>query len=210
MERRFLLLQEEKYISYILEDDGTNLVEASMAPVPVPVQPAVQEEIPVSASPETCTETIHHCPQCSFNTASKTTFVRHMKSSHEQEAVVANGSKNSDSRVVQEDEEVIVKNEAMEPEVIIASADETIKEEPEDQHSPSVEVKTEAPSPVPASNEVQKHGPKYCKSCDISFNYYSTYVAHKKFYCSSHTGEIASAATNNNNPTTRSTETSVL
>ncbi|KAG8232695.1 hypothetical protein J437_LFUL011442 [Ladona fulva] len=27
---------------------------------------------------------------------------------------------------------------------------------------------------------------KYCKSCDISFNYLSTFIAHKKFYCSSH------------------------
>lgn len=31
-----------------------------------------------------------------------------------------------------------------------------------------------------------KRGPitaKYCKTCDISFNYLSTFVAHKKYYC---------------------------
>lgn len=45
-------------------------------------------------------------------------------------------------------------------------------------------------------------GPKYCKSCDISFQYLSTFIAHKKFYCSSHEGE--SAANN------RTSETPVL
>jgi len=24
---------------------------------------------------------------------------------------------------------------------------------------------------------------KYCKACDISFNYLSTFIAHKKYYC---------------------------
>lgn len=31
-----------------------------------------------------------------------------------------------------------------------------------------------------------KRGPmttKYCKACDISFNYLSTFIAHKKYYC---------------------------
>ncbi|XP_073986653.1 zinc finger protein ush isoform X3 [Rhodnius prolixus] len=41
-------------------------------------------------------------------------------------------------------------------------------------------------------------GPRYCKSCDISFNYLSTFIAHKKFYCSSHLGENAAANNNNN------------
>lgn len=41
-----------------------------------------------------------------------------------------------------------------------------------------------------------KSGPKHCKSCDITFNYLSTFIAHKKFYCSSHLGE--NSAANNN------------
>jgi hypothetical protein len=40
-----------------------------------------------------------------------------------------------------------------------------------------------------AVSNSRKTGPKYCKSCDISFNYLSTFIAHKKFYCSSHAGE---------------------
>ena len=51
------------------------------------------------------------------------------------------------------------------------------------------------------ANNNKKTGPKYCKSCDISFNYLSTFIAHKKFYCSSHSGENAGG---------RTAETSVL
>lgn len=62
--------------------------------------------------------------------------------------------------------------------------------------------------------EASRPGPKYCKSCDISFTYYSTFIAHKKFYCSSHAGEISGNNpnnNNNNNPNPRATaETSVL
>ncbi|GLH14256.1 Zinc finger protein ush, partial [Gryllus bimaculatus] len=49
---------------------------------------------------------------------------------------------------------------------------------------------TEDTDPLELSgNKVKPPGPKYCKSCDISFQYLSTFVAHKKFYCSSHAGE---------------------
>ncbi|XP_071452399.1 zinc finger protein ush [Hetaerina americana] len=33
---------------------------------------------------------------------------------------------------------------------------------------------------------IRKTDPKYCRSCDITFNYLPTFIAHKKFYCSSH------------------------
>ncbi|XP_069690309.1 zinc finger protein ush-like [Periplaneta americana] len=56
-----------------------------------------------------------------------------------------------------------------------------------------------------AANNNKKTGPKYCKSCDISFNYLSTFIAHKKFYCSSHAGENATGT-----PGGRTAETSVL
>lgn len=56
-----------------------------------------------------------------------------------------------------------------------------------------------------AANNNKKTGPKYCKSCDISFNYLSTFIAHKKFYCSSHAGESTSGGAGG-----RTAETSVL
>lgn len=36
---------------------------------------------------------------------------------------------------------------------------------------------------------VSKSGPKYCKSCDISFNFLSNFLAHKKFYCTPRQGD---------------------
>lgn len=100
-----------------------------------------------------------------------------------------------------DEEEIVVKKEAIEPEVIIAQIDEPIKEEQE------TDSKAEREEDI--LQEASKPGPKYCKSCDISFNYYSTFVAHKKFYCSSHAGEITatSANNNNNNNTTASART---
>lgn len=50
-------------------------------------------------------------------------------------------------------------------------------------------------------NNNKRSGPKYCKSCDISFTYLSTFIAHKKFYCSSHTSETST--TNSNSSSSR-------
>jgi len=59
--------------------------------------------------------------------------------------------------------------------------------------------------PQSAANNSKKTGPKYCKSCDISFNYLSTFIAHKKFYCSSHAGETTTGGAGG-----RTAEASVL
>ena len=37
--------------------------------------------------------------------------------------------------------------------------------------------------------KLERHSPKYCKQCDISFMYLSSFIAHKKYYCSSHACE---------------------
>lgn len=39
----------------------------------------------------------------------------------------------------------------------------------------------------------KKFGSKYCKSCDISFNYLSTFIAHKKYYCPNNQSDASSA-----------------
>lgn len=96
----------------------------------------------------------------------------------------------------------------MEPEVIIASvegATATIKEEPE----PSTTPKSNKTLDEEIMQEAAKPGAHYCKSCDIYFNYPTSFIAHKKFYCSSHAGEISNA-NNNNNTAPRTAETSVL
>ncbi|XP_076340224.1 zinc finger protein ush-like isoform X2 [Tachypleus tridentatus] len=40
-----------------------------------------------------------------------------------------------------------------------------------------------------SSELLKKVGPKYCRSCDISFNYLPSFIAHKKYYCFSHVRE---------------------
>lgn len=45
------------------------------------------------------------------------------------------------------------------------------------------------PKNASAVSANRRTGSKYCKSCDISFTYLSTFIAHKKFYCASHASE---------------------
>lgn len=52
------------------------------------------------------------------------------------------------------------------------------------------------------SNNNKKYGSKYCKSCDISFNYLSTFIAHKKYYCSSHSSNPSSSSSSPPPPST--------
>lgn len=162
--------------------------------------PLVMDDREVSPATESRSESLHNCPRCLYSSAYKANVIRHIKLLHEEDILV-NGSSEKKA-VVEEDEEITIKKEAIEPEVIIASVEEEIKEEEED-----VKPKLEKESDILL--EAAKPGPKYCKSCDISFNYYQTFIAHKKFYCSSHKGEIAAASANNNN-NSRATETSVL
>ena len=203
--------QEETYITYILDDD-VNHLEVSMVPNPISVDERV-----LSPSCEGRTDSVHHCNICSFSSSSKVNLLKHMKLIHENTVhdPVSNGSDEKHSKnakhIDEDDDDIVVKKEALEPEVIIASSDEPLGE---DLGQPEVDSKTNALNLTQGADVAQegsKSGPKYCKSCDISFNYYSTFVAHKKFYCSSHAGEITAASTNNNNsPTKRATEASAL
>ncbi|CAH1109133.1 unnamed protein product [Psylliodes chrysocephalus] len=200
-------LQEEKYISYILEDEGSNIVEVNVTSA------ESSEEKASSPATDSSSDPLHHCHQCSYNSNYKANVLRHIKLVHDvplNEEVVPNGlsDKSKSMPVLEEDEEILIKREAIEPEVIIAQGEEPIlKEEPDVPKAPK--------SKTPESEilqEAAKPGSRYCKSCDIYFNYYSTFVAHKKFYCSSHAGEITAASNNNinNNSATRTAEASVL
>ncbi|KAJ8910994.1 hypothetical protein NQ315_010823 [Exocentrus adspersus] len=204
-------LQEEKYISYILEDESSNMMEVNVSST---AGPTLLDDRSVSPSSEGHLDTLHHCPQCSYSSAYKANVLRHIRLVHEVSPVddgVVNGSDDKTVRsmpVLEEDEEIMVKKEAIEPEVIIAPLDEPVIKEEVFDHSITSKLKSVEEEILP---ETSKPGTKYCKSCDISFTYYKTFVAHKKFYCSSHAGEMtAASANNNNNPTTHAAETSVL
>ncbi|KAL3282135.1 hypothetical protein HHI36_005330 [Cryptolaemus montrouzieri] len=217
-EKRSPDLQEEKYITYILEDDGAQSVEVNVSTgcITPSVTSNITEEREISPSSEQRQENpSHQCNQCSYNSPYKANLIRHLKMVHNNphpqpiETPTVNGSSKS-MPALEEDEEIKVKKEAIEPEVIIAPIDEPVKQEVMEANNEEKKVKLERDEDI--LQEAAKAGPKYCKSCDISFNYYSTFIAHKKFYCSSHAGEITASSTNNNNnnTTSRATEASVL
>ncbi|XP_076257012.1 zinc finger protein ush isoform X2 [Rhynchophorus ferrugineus] len=199
-------LQEEKYISYILEGDN---IAAGIAEVPLASHISIDER--ASPNPER-PDPQHSCPQCPYASPYKANVVRHIKLVHEanNDDHLSNGeekgaSGSAKNMQIDEEEEIIVKKEAMEPEVIIAPVEgATIKEEPELSTTPNSKTSDDE-----IMQEASKNGPNYCQSCDIYFNYLKTFIAHKKFYCSSHTGEISNS-NNNNNTGTRTAETSVL
>ncbi|XP_060517800.1 zinc finger protein ush isoform X2 [Cylas formicarius] len=204
-------LQEEKYITYILDDETSN---PGMSEMSIP-HSAPSDERAVSPASESRPEASHACPQCPYSSPYKANVIRHIKLVHESTAnenIALNGDEKNTSKsmpVLDEEEEVIVKKEAMEPEVIIAPAEgASIKEEMESAGDPNCKNPD-----AEILQEAQKSGAKYCKSCDIYFNYSSTFIAHKKFYCSSHAGEISAANAsnnNNNNQPSRTAETPVL
>ncbi|XP_017778791.1 PREDICTED: zinc finger protein ush isoform X3 [Nicrophorus vespilloides] len=198
-------LQEEKYISYILEDDGTNVVEVNVAQSTS--VPGVIDDRAISPSSEGRVEPLHHCALCTYSSVYKANVIRHTKLVHNANDSPTNGIEEKPARSPNsvEEEEIVVKKEAIEPEVIIAPVEEPIKQELIDD-----QMKTIAYSDAEILQEASKIGPKYCKSCDISFNYYKSFIAHKKFYCSSHVGEVTTTSTNNNNAPARPAEASVL
>lgn len=187
-------------------------MEVSVAPIAG--APGVIDDRAVSPSSEGRVEPLHHCTHCPYSSVYKANVIRHIKLMHDphpEERVNGSCEKiKSAPPHLEDDEEIVVKKEAMEPEVIIDPVDEPIKTEFVE-GVPEIKSSVIQEREADILQEATKPGPKYCKSCDISFNYYTTFMAHKKFYCSSHAGEITAASTNNNNSTTRTpAEASVL
>lgn len=146
-------------------------------------------------------ERLHHCESCSYSSTYKGNVLRHVKLVHPTK------SENGDE-IKQEITEERRSDEKPKSMPALEDDDVQIKQENEE----IVEVDDKSESPEDILQEANRPGPKYCKSCDISFTYYSTFVAHKKFYCSSHAGELTGNNSNNNNhtPNRPQAETSVL
>lgn len=100
-----------------------------------------------------------------------------------------------DVDVVMEEPEVIIKTEAPELAPTITSHSPMASPPPPspNQPQPAGKVKpsfvappaiksSKTPSP-PSTFEINHSGPNYCDTCDITFNYVNTFIAHKKFYC---------------------------
>ncbi|KAL7298685.1 hypothetical protein TKK_0008446 [Trichogramma kaykai] len=154
-EKRGADLKEEKYITYVLEDDVTIPTQ------PEPVLVATPEEVSADA---------------------------------QQQQQQLNG-KSSEPGVIRKSPLPITTTSNNSPATspTVSPAPGKIKQEREE--TPPLPP----PSPAEESLDVTKSGPRYCRSCDISFTYLSTFIAHKKFYCSSHAGEASNNNNNNNN-----------
>lgn len=221
-----------------MDDDTT---ETSVLPNPTVLQtignppPAPQDSnVSSPGSEDGRADRLHHCESCSYSSTYKGNLLRHIKLVHSSGSGKLSESDDGSSTAVNgaiieseklsksmpnldEPEELVkVKQEVVENETVVVDVVETSEDgikEAKDIVKEETTTNSTTECEADILKEASRAGPKYCKSCDISFNYYSTFIAHKKFYCSSHAGEIAGTGTNNNNNNntpSRPTETSVL
>lgn len=159
------------------------------------------------------TELLHWCNLCGYSSSYKGNVVRHVKLVHRDvvatSAVHSFTSERPRSSIAEGQHSPVVEVKAEE----VSDAEDAPPTEAS-QHSevvacvspaaidasvvgdvaatgPGGEVDTTSaikPVPsVPTPKSKVPGGTKYCKTCDISFNYLSTFVAHKKYYCTSQT-----------------------
>lgn len=86
--------------------------------------------------------------------------------------------------------------ECIEDEDEYINVDELPNAKNESASNEAEDSKAESKSPEEIGEDLsatnsKKYGPKYCKSCDISFQYLSTFIAHKKYYCDSHSTDAS-------------------
>ncbi|XP_049816419.1 zinc finger protein ush [Schistocerca nitens] len=220
-EKRTADLQEENYITCITGEDAvhqTQQPQQGAAPAPAPTPASAPAPAPTSATdayPESPSDggdsgridKLHFCDACSYNSSYKGNVVRHCKLVHSGRAGVGVATADDAPGGATADAVVAATTVAAAAATPRAGADadaSVVKREPAEGEGAVSAVKTEpgADDAHGAAAEVNLARPKYCKSCDISFQYLSTFIAHKKYYCSSHAAE--------NSANNRTTEASVL
>lgn len=218
-------LQEENYITCILEDDTRQEVPNAAPGTPVLAPPPVP-----SPNPDQRPDRLHYCDSCNYSSTYKGNVVRHNRLVHSgsgikspgqslvgegEESLVLNGNETTNKPTIIDDDEprpnIIIKQEIQDNDIDVTNTEDDLKKEIIDTKDIKQEVNNRDTPEADGDPDLieAKIGPKYCKSCDISFKYMSTFMAHKKFYCSSHAGENVGNA-GNNNLTARATEASVL
>lgn len=168
--------------------------------------------LPGTVGPEVEHERLYTCTLCSYSSIYKSNFLHHVKHAHGKSLEEAASSASSNSSRTSEDQRpanslngadrVAIKEEQHD-EDFVAIEEFKVKEEPvfindvEERTSMSVRasplVIEDSKASIKSTDEVNadeevsgnnnKTGPKYCKSCDISFTYYDNFMAHKRFYC---------------------------
>uniref|UniRef100_A0A3Q2PE04 Zinc finger protein, FOG family member 1 n=1 Tax=Fundulus heteroclitus TaxID=8078 RepID=A0A3Q2PE04_FUNHE len=84
------------------------------------------------------------------------------------------------------------------PSLTVSPVPEALREKVMPTHLPEAVAPTAASNPVPAAvtgpkaaliSPVQNGNSRFCRLCNIKFSSLSTFIAHKKYYCSSHSAE---------------------
>ena len=204
--------QEEKYVSYILDENASN-PEVKITAVPltnksktnelqqsstIPLTDTQKTKSPESRQPPSGDQKLYVCEMCNYSSNLKNSLLRHQKLLH---STKTKRLTNGDVAETNENKTGDVDDNKDEDQNGDGNTEEPIriKSEPID----GVKTETESEMEIDVLNNeddakiaTANHKTKYCKSCGISFNYFSTYLAHKKFYCSSHVNE---QIVNNNN-----------
>ncbi|XP_064467066.1 zinc finger protein ush-like isoform X2 [Ornithodoros turicata] len=169
--------------------------------------PDIAQHTTASSNPSTG-EVLHWCSFCGYSSSYKGNVVRHVKLVHRDLLVSASAGATSaaedrgkrpadtppSAAATKVKIEAVSDTESTGDPNAIAEVDmRPVSPSSEQNANPPQGSRTaESPQPQQSSCAASKKpvlGPKYCKACDISFNYLSTFIAHKKYYCSSHTSE---------------------
>ncbi|XP_044742618.1 zinc finger protein ush isoform X2 [Chrysoperla carnea] len=228
---------EEKYITCVLDDE--NLRNNPQVPSSAESDSQSPGGAGGKPSGRTSTEQRYFCDQCNFSSQNRANVLQHQKTAHggvdsdnkskvsedDDSSRMSNGQSKSMPLIDSSGDDVItIKRELPDEsmmEVDVISDDHKDLEHNNSDRKPSLPPSECCESAPIDDNIIESPGVggggvksgtnnKYCKSCDIPFNYYSSYVAHKKFYCSSHAGEITQTGNNNNTSNNRTAEASVL
>ncbi|KAI3371754.1 hypothetical protein L3Q82_024308 [Scortum barcoo] len=80
------------------------------------------------------------------------------------------------------------------PSLTLSPVPEVLREMVGSSHLPDKAAPTEAPHPIAGPkttviSPIQNGNSRFCRLCNIKFSSLSTFIAHKKYYCSSHSAE---------------------
>ncbi|XP_067145012.1 zinc finger protein ush isoform X1 [Centruroides vittatus] len=148
-------------------------------------------------SPEQTSEITHWCQLCGYSSSYKGNVVRHVKLVHRerittqqvQSAVNSRPSEATDFKKA----ESPVSSTKVENEVTVEnglSINEEVTEASCNTECSNTSVGSSQEKQSATDQNTKVAGPKYCKTCDISFNYLSNFLAHKKFYCTPRTDDV--------------------
>lgn len=177
----FRVRQEEDYVSCIIDENSTPSAAVADAGAKIPTS---LQELEKTAQP----------PSSSMNAPSKNARPR---------------DTDQNQLPPVREQPVIVKQEpsnaARSPDVSAAGSPEPPAVNHQREHTgsgPGDNQQTTPSPPQPSAlsmiGGMKRPGmaAKYCKTCDISFNYLSTFIAHKKYYCKNNTEYKCNATEN--------------